>query len=596
MCGIAGIFDQKGHRSADFVAAMSDRLAHRGPDDAGTFSDGPTVGLAHHRLSIVDLTTAGHQPMSCDSGRFTLVFNGEIYNYRELRRELQQAGINFTSDSDTEVLLKAYQVWRGDCVAKICGMFAFAVWDRDENSLFLARDRVGKKPLLYYWDGKTFAFASELKAFLTLPACERRLNSDAVDTYLALGYIPAPLSIFRNIFKLLPGHSMTVCDGALTVERYWHPEQETATPSKSRTARIAQFRDLFAEAVRVRLRSDVPVGLFLSGGIDSSAIAAECCRQHQPLTAVTVAFDRDDRDLHYARLVARHCGLDHQVIHASGANLADDFPQIIDSYDEPFADTSNVPSFYIARETSSSFKVVLNGDGGDEAFGGYTHYQYVSYKQHLKRLAGLVGLRDGANRDCWQVYFQSKSLFRSSARRLLSGGRIRTGGGLEELLARDPFLQSYRPVNALKMAMWADRHIYLANDLLYKMDIALMSQGIEGRSPFLDHRLLEWAQQLPPRDLVWGRSKKTLLRDAFRHELPAAVLDRAKQGFGSPIHHWLQGPLASLVAATLPTPLLAEQPQLDAIRAFAENRRGADIRLWTLLVFALWAKQWRATW
>jgi asparagine synthase (glutamine-hydrolysing) len=399
---------------------------------------------------------------------------------------------------------------------------------------------------------------------------------------------------------------MTVRDGTLTVRRYWHPERCTVPLDGPRPARIEQFRELFAESVRMRLRSDVPVGLFLSGGVDSSAIAAECCRQHQRLAAVTVTFDgdqsdRDDSDVHFARLVARHCDLDHQVIHTSGENVAEDFPQIIDSFDEPFADTSNVPSFYIARETSSSFKVVLNGDGGDEAFGGYTHYQYVAFKQRLKRLAALAGLcdggrRDGGNRDCWQLYFQSKSLFRASARCVLSGGRIQAGGGLETLLARDPFLQACRPASALKMAMWADRHIYLSNDLLYKMDIALMSQGIEGRSPFLDHRLLEWAQQLPPRDLVWGRSKKNLLRDAFRRELPAAVLDRAKQGFGAPISRWLKGPLASLVESTLPTPLLAEKPQLDAVRAFAENRSGAAIRLWTLLVFALWARQWRATW
>ena len=247
MCGTTGVIDHQVQCSADYVVAMSERLAHRGPDDAGTFSDGGAVGFAHHRLSILDLTSVGHQPMSCDSGRWTLVFNGEIYNCRELRHELRQAGVDFSSDSDTEVLLKAYQVWREDCVDKICGMYAFAVWDRDEHTLFLACDRLGKKPLLYYWDGTTFAFASELKAFLTLPACERRLNPDAVDAYLSFGYIPAPLSIFRYIVKLLPGHSMTVRNGALTVRRYWFPERVAAMRSGSRTERIEQFRELFAK-------------------------------------------------------------------------------------------------------------------------------------------------------------------------------------------------------------------------------------------------------------------------------------------------------------------------------------------------------------
>jgi asparagine synthase (glutamine-hydrolysing) len=596
MCGIAGVIDCESSRLADDVAAMSARLAHRGPDDAGAFVDAGAVGLAHHRLSILDLTAAGHQPMSCDSGRLTVVFNGEIYNYRELRRELEQAGVRFSTDSDTEVLLKAYQTWREACVERLVGMYAFAVWDRDQRSLFLARDRVGKKPLLYYWDRRTFAFASELKALLTLPAFERRLNPDAVDAYLALGYVPAPLCIFQNVFKLPPGHCMTVRGNSISERRYWFPERAGGTWNGSRDGRIERFRELFADAVRLRLRSDVPVGLYLSGGIDSSAIAAECVRQGQRLTAYTVAFDRDDTDLEYAKLVARHFDLEHQVIQASGENMKDDLPRIVDFYDEPFADTSNVPSYYIASQTPGHVKVVLNGDGGDEAFGGYRHYEYVRLKQFLKRLASRVGVIDGATHDNWQIYFQSKALFRARQRRELTGDRVQAGGGFEALVSRDPFLQAYQPANALKLAMWADRHIYLPNDLLFKMDIALMSHAIEGRSPFLDHRLLEWAQCLPPRDLVWGRTKKNLLRDAFRGELPAQVLDRPKHGFGAPIRAWLKGPLEAVIRECLPTPLLEREAQLEALQAFARNKRGAEMRVWTLMMFALWARQWRANW
>lgn len=352
MCGIAGLVSPSSCVSEEAIASMNRRLAHRGPDGHGTYCDQKAgVGLGHHRLSILDLTSAGRQPMSTDDGRFTIVFNGEIYNYLELRKELEASGEFFSTNCDTEVLLKGYRRWREKVVDRLLGMFAFAIWDRDARQLFLVRDRAGKKPLLYFWNEKTFAFASELKSLLTLPECQRRLNADAVDVYFALGYIPAPLSIIQNVHKLPPGHCLTLRGEAITIRRYWRPELATPLMAATREARIEQFRDLFADAVRIRLRSDVPVGLFLSGGIDSSAIAAECQRQSQSLKAYTVTFDRDDTDLPYALSVARHLRLDHKVIEASGTDVIEDIPKIIDFYDEPFADTSNVPSYYIARNT-----------------------------------------------------------------------------------------------------------------------------------------------------------------------------------------------------------------------------------------------------
>jgi asparagine synthase (glutamine-hydrolysing) len=475
-------------------------------------------------------------------------------------------------------------------------MFAFAIWDAHQRALFLARDRVGKKPLVYFSQGKMLAFASELKALLVVPGCKAVLNPDAVDAYLALGYIPAPLTIFRGAQKLPPGHSLVWRAGEMKVRRYWQPET-VAKVSRPEGDLVEHFRQLFREAVRLRLQADVPVGLYLSGGMDSSAIAAECAVLGQDIEALTVAFDTDTTDLPYARTVARRFGLRQGVVEASGRQLANDLPQIHWFYDEPFADSSSIPCYYIARQTQGRFKVILTGDGGDEALAGYPHYEFVAAKQLLKRCAAAVGWRDGCWRNAWATYFQSKALFRQRRRdELLRGGPARDGG-FAGYLESESFLQAGPASDTLHRALWADRHVYLPNDLLYKMDIALMSHGIEGRSPFLDHRLLEWCQQLPSRQLVRNRSKKRLLRAAYRNELPDKVLHRRKHGFGAPVMRWLQSSLHEVVYSHLPTPLFNPLPQQKLLQAF-QRKPDAQLvhQLWTLLAFAVWAKQWNATW
>jgi len=597
LCGIVGIADFNRPLTEDLLLAMRDRLEHRGPDDAGAFlTPDASVALGMRRLAILDLSPKGHQPMTTPDGRFTIVYNGEIYNYVELRAELERQEVPFTSDSDTEVLLHAYAAWGAKALDRLCGMFAFAIWDREERTLFLARDRVGKKPLLYYWDGQRFAFASEMKALLALPECAPRLDPEAVDVYFALGYIPAPLSIFRQVRKLPPGHYLKLADGQLQVTRYWFPECSDVRPASTREGRLEEFRALFEEAVRIRLRSDVPIGLFLSGGVDSSAVAAECVRQGCSLRAFTVAFDQDQTDLPFARQAAAHLGLEQEVIAASGQDLAADLARIVWYYDEPFADTSSVPSYYIAQATQGRFKVILNGDGGDEAFAGYRHYEEIARKQFLKSLAAAAGLKDGRFGQPWQVYFQSKSLLRRRERQELLGAAHSTGDSLGRLLEAEPFLQGYKAPDALHLALWGDRHLYLAHDLLYKMDIALMAHSIEGRSPFLDHRLLEWAQRLPSEDLAQGRAKKVLLRAALRGVLPTEILDRPKYGFGAPVVRWLEGPLQPLLAEYLPTPLLEGEAQARLLRALPQGKAAEYERIWALLTFAVWAQVWRATW
>jgi asparagine synthase (glutamine-hydrolysing) len=601
MCGILGIVGQDGspQQRRTHISAMAERLAHRGPDDFGAFLDDRAgVALAHHRLSILDLSSNGRQPMSTDDGRWTITFNGEIYNHCELRQQLSSRGFTFASTSDTEVLLKGYEAWGPQVLDRLIGMFAFGIWDAREQSLFLARDRVGKKPLVYFVDGKKLAFASELKALLALPGCEATLNPDALDAYLALGYVPAPLTIFRRLSKLPPGHWLTWRDGRIDLHRYWQPENTNESAFASNDQHhVEQFQERFRSAVGLRLRADVPVGLFLSGGVDSSVIAAECADLGKSVDALTVVFDHDDTDLPHARAVARHFGLRHEVLQASGANVVRDLEKLHWCYDEPFADSSSLPCYYIARHARGHFKVILTGDGGDEAFAGYPHYEFVAAKQHLKRWAAAFGLRDGNFHDPWSTYFQSKALFRRSRRRELLPSGMTRRSGFTKYLEDEPYLRACRPSSALQLALWADRHVYLPNDLLYKTDIALMSQGIEGRSPFLDHRLLEWTQQLPPKQLVQARSKKRLLRTAYRDRLPQEILQRRKHGFGSPMMAWLCGPLAPVLKEQLPSPLLNAAPQRALLAKFSRKPTARLSRqLWTLLTFSIWAKQWGAAW
>ena len=580
--------DARGPLMRQQVTRMLQALAHRGPDGSGVFTADPDAGhpdlaLGHTRLAILDLSPAGAQPMTSRDGRWTIVFNGEIFNYRELRGELacKLGPAPWRSSSDTEVLLEACVQWGvGRALERSIGMFALALWDARERELTLARDRIGEKPLVYFTDGRTLAFASELKALGDFHG--GRLDAAAVEVYLALGYIPAPLAIFRRVRKLPAGHQLRWKNGNSTVERWWFPERTRAAVSSTMTGKKHEARGLIADAVRLRLRADVPLALALSGGVDSTVIAAEAARQDVPADAFTVIAGGDETDLPYARSVAKKYGLRHEVLRAPGATAAERVLGAAEHFDEPFADSSALSSLELARSLAGRYKVILNGDGGDEAFGGYRHYTRIAVKQAVKAAAAGVGLLDG--RGATGVYVQSKATFRERERDSLLTGQAGRGA-LPRLLAADQFL-SAAPAGALKHALWIDRHLYLANDLTHKMDTALGAYGIEGRSPFLDHRILEWTQQLPGGDLVGGGKKKILLREAYGDQLPQEVSARSKHGFGAPVEGWLAGPLQGLIGELLPCPLL--DPQLQ--------RHARGQRLWTLLTFAAWAERWGARW
>jgi len=553
-------------------------LAHRGPDGAGIFQANPETVLGHARLAILDLSPAGAQPMTSRDGRWTMVCNGEVFNYRELRSQLDAAA--WRSSGDTEVLLEACAAWGVErAVDRSIGMFAFALWDARERQLTLVRDRTGEKPLVYFEERQTLAFASELKVLQDFHG--GYLDGAALDVYLALGYVPAPLAIFRNVRKVPAGHWLRWKDGKSKVERWWFPERARPMVSRTPDGRSAEARSFLADAVRLRLRSDVPVALALSGGVDSTVIAAEAARQNTRVDAFTVIAEGDETDLPYARSAAQEYGLRHEVLRTPATSAAQRVLDAAEHFDEPFADSSALSSLELARALAGRYKVILNGDGGDEAFGGYRHYTHIAVKQAVKAAAAGAGLVDGCGPT--GVYVESKVTFRESERGCLARGHT---GALSRLLGADEFLQASPGGGALKNALWTDRHLYLANDLTHKMDIALGAYGIEGRSPFLDHRILEWSQRLPAHDLVRGGKKKILLREAYGKELPSEIPARPKHGFGAPVESWLAGPLRGLVGELLPCPLL--DPELQ--------RHARGQRLWTLLTFAQWAARWGAKW
>jgi asparagine synthase (glutamine-hydrolysing) len=565
--------------AAEAVRRMVALQAHRGPDGARVQTLVPGLAFGHARLSIVDLSDRGAQPMRSACGRWTLVFNGELFNYLELARELGHAG--WRSESDTEVFLEAVSAWGIEkTLARSVGMFGAALWDHAEQALTLVRDRIGEKPLVYFWDGTVFAFASELKALGGLHGA--RVRAEALDAYLALGFVPAPLAIFEKTYKLEAGCWLRLARGSLTGGRWWFPERAPAPGPRREAQKIAELRTLVADSVRLRLRADVPLALALSGGMDSSVIAHEAARQGARVRAFTVEFPGAS-EAAQARQTAAQCGLAHEVIPAGDLSAPHAVEEMLAQYDEPFADSAAIPALVLARALGG-YKVMLNGDGGDEAFGGYRHYEFIRAKQAVKAAAAAAGLCDGSA----AVYVQAKTLFPAAFRARLMG-RPAALGGLDRLLGAGIFAAA--PQGALERALWFDRHLYLANGLTHKMDMALAAHGIEGRAPLLDHRILEWTAKLDGRDLVRGRSRKILLRRAYAADLAEAVRRRGKRGFGAPIGAWLAGSLRQQVQETLPVVWLDGQAQAAVLAPGANAQR-----LWTLFMLARWARQWRISW
>lgn len=602
---------------------MLDTIVHRGPDDEGSIVlDGVALGM--RRLSIIDLE-GGHQPIHNEDESAWIVFNGEIYNYRELRRELRSLGHETYTESDTEVALHAWEEWGDDFVLRLNGMFGLAIWDRRRQRLLLARDRVGIKPLHWVETPEGLLFASEIKALLAHPSVPRRVDPDALREYLSLEYVPTPLSMLEGVHKLPPGHTLSWSRGAGTALRsYWEPDLvagERASEPRDLDACAADLLGALREAVRKELVADVPIGVFLSGGIDSSAVAA-MMSQLTPgnVNSFSIGFsDRSFDESRYARQVARHLGTHHRELILEPHMLLDLVPEITERLDEPLGDASIVPTYLLSRFTREHVKVALGGDGGDELFAGYPTVQAHRLAAYYRRLPAALGSTlIPALVDRLPVSLSNLS-FDFRARRFVAGATLplaerhrRWMGSfspeeVERLLAVEPaaangsgdaVLRHLAGAGELRdplsQVLYLDMKLYLENDILVKLDRASMMASLEARVPLLNAEFVEHVTRLPVSLKLRGLRRKFLLRRALRGILPDAILDRPKKGFGIPVARWFRGPLRELLLDTLASDRLRRhglfrQPEVD--RLLSEHLEGSRDRrkeLWTLFCFQRW--------
>lgn len=619
MCGLAGIvLSHPGRPDEGTLLAMRDAQRHRGPDQAGVFvADG--VGLGHRRLSIIDLAH-GQQPMVDEAAGLALIYNGELYNFPSLKTELEALGVVFTSHSDTEVLLRAWQQWGEDCLSRLVGMFAFAVWDVRAQRIFMARDQIGIKPLHYgFTDAGDLVFASELKGVLAHPQVDRTLDPQALEDYLALGYVPDPKSIYRSVRKLPPGHwlSWRAGEAQPTVRQYWDVSFDR-TSDETADGAVARLRALLDDAVRSQMVSDVPLGAFLSGGVDSSAVVASMSRASaQPVRTCSIGFDHDGFDeTVYARQVAQHLHTRHfeRRVGSDDYALLDTLAAI---HDEPFSDSSALPTYRVCELARTQVTVALSGDGGDENFAGYRRYRMHAWESSLrarlplglrKPLFGLLGklypkadwaprpLRakttlQALARDDVEAYFHTVSTTSAAMRQRLYSTRFKQElkgySALEVFRAHAEKAPTRHP---LSLAQYLDMKTWLPGDILTKVDRASMAHSLEVRVPLLDHRLVDWASTLPPALKLKGGTGKYIFKKALEADLPHDVLYRTKMGFSVPLAAWLRGPLAQRVREALLGGAVARSGYFEPsvleqlLREHASGRADHSATLWKLLM------------
>jgi len=626
MCGIAGFVkpDPSGSASA-ILERMTEVIRHRGPDDAGAYED-RFAALGHRRLSIIDLA-GGHQPMANEDGSLWIVYNGEIFNHADLRGELERAGHRFRTRCDTETILHAYESLGPDCVTRFRGMFAFALWDRDRRILFCARDRLGKKPFYYFWNGRLFAFASEIKALLEHPEISPGLNEALLPEYLSFGYTSGEETLFAGIRKLMPGHWLALRPGdsgyVLEVRRYWDIPRYDRLDDGDEAAWIAECRRRLEEAVRTRLMSDVPLGVFLSGGVDSSTIAALMSRMAPgPIQTFSVGYrEAPYSELEHARRVACHLGTEHHEVLLGREEFFELLPRLIWHEDEPITWPSSVSLYAVSRLAARHVKVVLTGEGGDELFAGYGRYRLHLWNSTWLRAWGLA---PQPLRRWVRSVIETSPLLGADLRRKLGHTFLGRDGALESLYL-DNFYSAFTPAeqqrlfqraidgaapacanfldywrrdpqhSLLARMLYADQKTYLV-ELLMKQDQMSMATSIESRVPLLDHHLVEFAARLPDRMKLRGRTGKYILKKAAENLLPREILYRTKMGFPTPLRAWLGGaPGLSIREALLDrNGFLAAYVDRAALESLLErHRRGledATDRIWRLLNLELWGK------
>lgn len=625
MCGIAGFINFSGHDPAYTKARlkrMTDTLAHRGPDDEGFYVD-DYAALGHRRLSIIDLE-GGRQPMSTKDGRLQVVFNGEIYNYLSLKRELESRGYRFRTNSDTETILYGYREWGEQCVEKLNGMFAFAIWDRSKRLLFLTRDRVGKKPLYYYWDGTVFSFASELKAMRAADLCPDDIDPESLDCYFTFGYIPAPRTIYKKVKKLPPANTLTVRDCGLSQQRYWKL-YFAGDDSRDHDDILFEFEDLLDKAVQCRLMSEVPLGAFLSGGLDSTLVVSSMVKSmRQPVLTNSIGFD-DPRfnELPVARLVADYLKTCHQE-YIVEPRVTDVLEKIAWHFDEPFADSSAVPTWYVCQIAKENVTVALSGDGGDENFGGYT-FRYVPHllesrirsflfvwaRRLLFGLAGAIYpayaqlpqplrlktiLENLAVSDVRAFYNDLIWLRSDVRRRVYTGDFLRVLNEFEPFEIVRPLYESKQAHDPLNRALYTDINLYMTDNCLVKVDRMSMAHSLEVRSPLLDYRLIEFAALLPASLKIRNGKGKILLRRLAAKRLPSQVLQQPKRGFSIPAPQWLRNELRPMVEDTVfaEGSFLRDFLRIEQIKKMwhehLSGSRDHSVFLWSVLMLDRWAK------
>jgi asparagine synthase (glutamine-hydrolysing) len=627
MCGISGYIDFKNKLNENSLLNMVKSLKHRGPDDIGhdlTQLDFCTIGLAHARLSIIDLSPGGHQPMLFN--HLKIVFNGEIYNFKEIRKDLEELGHCFKSSSDTEVILHAFQEWGKECVNRFIGMFAICIFDKIKNTVIFIRDRAGVKPLYYYWKEDLFLFASELKAFFTIPEFKKEIDTSSLLSYFEYGYVPSPYSIFKNCFKLQAGHWLEVDLGSkqLKEECYWDIEQFYIQPKYNGDYNEAKedLKEILISAGNYRMVADVPVGVFLSGGYDSAGIAAMIQKgKSEKLRTYTIGFEEGNNEAPYAKLIAEYLGTNHTEYYCSEKESQDIISEMPYFYDEPFADSSAIPTTLVSRIAKKEVSVALSADGGDEIFCGYNVYHGL--KTHLGTLsripnafksisAGIakitgtlpvlnerqkshfLAIGNSLNKDVWT---ESADLFR-----IIQGlPLIYNNNIIKENLKihYNSYSQHNKKIlSSIEHAMAKDFKMYLQDDILTKVDRATMSVSLEGREPLLDQRIIEFTAKLPLHFKYDGIKTKRIYKDIVHDFIPKSMLDRPKAGFSIPIFSWLRNDLSYLLEEYLNEKALAESGLLNVdfnkkqVELFKVQKLYYPVYVWRLLMFQMWYFYW----
>ncbi len=618
MCGIVGFINKAAAADRSVVEQMNAAIIHRGPDEDGFFVDGKAA-LAMRRLSIIDIA-GGHQPIHNEDRTKWIIFNGEIYNFQELRDDLEERGHKFYTKSDTETVIHLYDEYGPECVDHLRGMFAFAIWDTREKTLFLARDRVGKKPLLYsHQPDGSIIFGSEFRALLAHPDVSRDVEPRAIDDYLSFMCVPAPLTAFRSIRKLEPGHWLRWKDGQVETRRYWLPDFSKKIEISEAEA-IEETTRMLREATKIRLISEVPLGAFLSGGVDSSIVAALMAEvSDRPVKTFSIGFEEQDySELKYARRVAEHIGAEYNEFIVR-PNALEVLPVLVEHYGEPYADSSAIPTYYVAKETRKHVTVALNGDGGDESFAGYERYAAMKLAERFMRIPRVLRapikavrflpsselkrsrIRDlkrflkAAELPTTERYLRWVSAFDANAKREVYTKEFSAGvSGKDSADILGAWFKRANGSGVLDAALLTDQMTYLPNDLLVKVDIATMANSLEARSPLLDHKVIEFAASLPAEMKMSGLQTKSLLKKVAARLVPPEVVYRRKMGFGVPIGKWFRGEMKGFLSEVLLSESSLRRGVIkpDIIHRYvAEHTAGErdhSFQLWAFLMLELW--------